>query len=116
LHRLLPLLTHPDRRDDQALQMRLDAMMRRVGPETFVRQQTATASRVDSRPALAHITVPTCIIAGGADRVTPAEHAAEMAGCIRGASLHVLEPCAHLTPMEAPGRVGDIMRVWLQST
>jgi pimeloyl-ACP methyl ester carboxylesterase len=108
------VLTHPDRRQDPALQGEILEMMRRSGAEAFVRQQKAVAGRPDSRPGLGKIAVPVCIIAGRADRVTPPEHAVEMAEAIGGAELHVLEDCAHLTPMEAPGRVTGIMRGWLK--
>ncbi len=108
------LLTHPDRRHESELQREILEMMRRSGSEAFVRQQKAVATRPDSRPGLAKIDVPVCIVAGRADRVTPPEHAVEMAEAIVGAGLHVLEDCAHLTPMEAPGRVTKIIRGWLE--
>jgi pimeloyl-ACP methyl ester carboxylesterase len=111
--KLLPLLLHPDRRHDDALRADIIDMMRRNGVQTFIRQQKAAGSRPDSRPGLATIAVPACIIAGRADRVTPPEHAVEMANAIDGASLHVLENCGHLTPMEAPAQVTGIMRAWL---
>jgi len=111
--RLLPLLTHPDRRHDTALRSAITAMMQCSGEETFIRQQKAAGARPDSRPGLMQIDVPACIIAGRADRVTLPEHAAEMANAIGRADLHVLETCAHLTPMEAPEQVTSIMRTWL---
>ncbi len=114
--RLLPLLTHPHRRHDAALQTAITGMMQRSGKEAFIRQQKAAGARSDSRPGLARISIPACIIAGGTDRVTLPEHAAEMAEAISGAELHVLENCAHLTPMEAPEQVTGIMRAWLGRT
>lgn len=113
LGRLLPLLTDPQRQDDAALQARVMAMMRRAGPHAFVRQQDAAAHRPDARAGLARIRIPCCVIAGIADRVTPAPHGAEIAAAIPGATLHVLQGCAHLTPMEEPGLVTSIMRGWL---
>jgi pimeloyl-ACP methyl ester carboxylesterase len=111
--RLLPVLVHPDHRQDVQLRANISDMMRRSGGPTFIRQQKAAACRPDSRAGLARIAVPACIIAGRADRVTPPEHAVEMANAIDGATLHVLENCGHLTPMEAPAQVTGIMRAWL---
>lgn len=114
--RLLPLLTHPDRRQDTALRTQITAMMRRSGGDAFIRQQKAVISRPDARPDLAKIAVPTCIVAGRADRVTPPDHSVEMVNAIGAADLHVLEDCAHLTPLESPARVTSIMRTWLIQT
>jgi len=111
--RLLPVLIHPDRRHDVALRANISDMMRRSGGQTFIRQQKAAGARPDSRRDLVTITVPACIIAGRADRVTPPEHAVEMANAIDRANLQVLENCAHMTPLEAPAQVTRIMRAWL---
>src|SRR5207244_3889451 len=45
--------------------------------------------RVDARPALAHLDVPTLVIAGAQDRVTPPVRSREIAATLPDARLHV---------------------------
>lgn len=109
--RLLPLLLHPRRLDDQALCDEVAAMADRVGPAAYLRQQAAIAARPDSRPALPQVAVPTLVGAG--DQLTPPDLAAEIAGLVPGAHLHVVEGAGHLLPMERPDAATRLMREWL---
>ncbi len=88
-------------------------MSERVGPEAYKRQQVAIMNRVDSRPLLGAIKVPTLVGVGEVDRMTPLELAEEMAGGIKGAELVRFPDSAHLPTMENPGAVIDAMRGWL---
>ena len=58
----IPMLLSPDRRDDTALTSTVRRMAQDTGPETFLRQQRAIMTRIDSRPALEGVTAPTLII------------------------------------------------------
>lgn len=88
-------------------------MSERVGPEAYKRQQVAIMNRVDSRPLLGAIKVPTLVGVGEVDKMTPLELAEEMAGGIKGAELVRFPDSAHLPTMENPGAVIDAMRGWL---
>jgi pimeloyl-ACP methyl ester carboxylesterase len=70
-----------------------------------VRQQTAIMGRIDSRPHLIAVTCPTLVIVGDGDRLTPPDHAAEIAHGIRGARLVTIPGCGHLSTLEAPEAV-----------
>src|SRR6202048_134908 len=50
---MYPGFVHPSRREDAALRQLVYEMADDVGPDAFVRQQTAIMSRPDSRPTLA---------------------------------------------------------------
>lgn len=104
---------HPKRARDEALFERVAAMTRSVGREAFVRQQTAIIDRPDYRPGLALIACPTAILCGDADRVTPPEHAKEMADAIAGSALTIIPDCGHLAPLEQPAAVNTALRAWL---
>ena len=91
----------------------VQAMSERVGQEAYIRQQTAILGRVDSRPGLDAIAVPTLVGVGEADMLTPLELAEEMAGGIAGAELVVFPDSAHLPTMENPGAVVVAMERWL---
>lgn len=114
--RLLPLLLHPDRLDDQALCEEVAAMADRVGPAAYLRQQAAIAARPDSRPRLPQVAVPTLVAVGAGDQLTPPDLAAEIAGLVPGARLHVVEGAGHLLPMERPDAATRLMHDWLEAT
>lgn len=108
-----PLLVHPARQDDQRLLDAWIAMARRIGCEAFLRQEQAIMARPDGRGDLARIAVPTLILCGREDALTPLAWHEEMASPIPGAELVVIEECGHLSTMERPGEVTAAMRRWL---
>jgi len=91
----------------------VQAMSERVGQEAYIRQQKAILGRVDSRPTLSTITVPTLVGVGEADQMTPPELAEEMAAGIVGAELVRFPDSAHLPTMENPSAVVEAMKIWL---
>lgn len=111
--RLLPMLLHPDRLADEALAQDVMDMAARVGKEAFLRQQQAILLRPDSRPDLPGIRVPTRVLVGSADQLTPPALAREIAEGIPGARFDVLPGCGHLAPMEQPELVTAHLRDWL---
>ena len=112
---LLPLLLHPDRLSDQRLTALVLAMAESVGPEAFVRQQTALLARADRRGALGAIACPTLVLAGRQDALTPVEVQEEMAAAIPSADLVILANCGHLSTVERPEAVNAHLRVWLEA-
>jgi len=89
-------------------------MAGRVGAEGFVRQQTAIMSRPDSRPILRAIACPTLVIGGAQDSLTTPEIMAEIADGIPGAGFTLIERAGHLTPLEQPVAVTELLRLWLR--
>ncbi len=67
---------------------------------------------VDLRDALAKITVPTLVLGGARDQVTPPEQGRAVAQAIRGAAYAEL-PCAHIPTLEAPAAFADAMAGFL---
>lgn len=111
--RLLPLFLHPDRLDDDEMTHRVMAMAERVGKDAFLRQQHAILGRDDSRPFLHEIEVPTLVLCGRQDALTPLEMSEEIADLIPSARLAVIEDCGHLSTMERPDAVTAELRRWL---
>ena len=111
--RLLPQLIHPDRLDDTALVDTVLAMAEGLGRDVFLRQQKAIMSRTDSRPHLPDIRVPTLVLCGRQDALTPVARHAEIAESIPGARLCIIEDCGHLSALERPEAVTALMRDWL---
>ncbi len=62
-------------------------------------------SEIDLYDALANLTVPTAVVAGERDRLTPPSHAQRMAEMLPDLhSLTVLDGVGHMGPLEAPRR------------
>ena len=112
---LLPQWIHPDRLADADLVARIGKMAIDTGVDAFERQQTAIATRVDSRPTFAAIRVPTLVLVGRQDQATPVAAAEEMAHGIPGSRLVIIEHCGHLTTMERPAEVAAALTDWLRS-
>lgn len=113
LDALWPAEVAAGRVDDVGLRRRFDAMCQRHGPDVFRRQQEAIVVRADSRPDLAGVQVPTLVLCGRDDAITPLDGHEEMAAGIAGAELVVLDDCGHLSTWERPEQVTAAMRSWL---
>lgn len=110
---LLPAVIARERRSDGELIECVRSMMQRVGPASFCQQQRAVIERVDSRPDLSRIDVPTLVAAGDQDALMPWEVQEEMAERIPNARLATIEACGHTTPLERPQQVATLLREWL---
>jgi pimeloyl-ACP methyl ester carboxylesterase len=104
-----------DRLEDEELKQRVLAMARDIGPETFIRQQMAIMARSDQRDLLPTIEIPTLVLVGAEDRLTPPHLSQEIAEAIEWASLGIVPNCGHLPTMEQPEAVMRAMRAWLAS-
>jgi pimeloyl-ACP methyl ester carboxylesterase len=86
-----------------------------VGKEAFARQERAIIGRVDSRPHLGRIGVPTLVVAGREDQLMPLEWLEELARGIPGARLEVIEGSGHMSSLEKPEEVARLLRRWLET-
>jgi len=109
----LPSIVSPANAANPAIADVVLAMTERVGRVAFERQQMAAITRPDCRDLLPAIAVPTLVIGGREDRVTPPALQEEIAAGIPGAQLMILENCGHLAPLEQAETVNQAMRRWL---
>ncbi|MDE2244179.1 MAG: alpha/beta hydrolase [Bradyrhizobium sp.] len=115
LDELYPGFVHPSRRGNASLRHLVHDMGADVGPEAFVRQQTAVIDRADSRPTLATIECPTLVLTGDEDNTISNSRSVEMADGIKGAKLVILPHCGHLAPAELPQATANALAEWLRS-
>jgi pimeloyl-ACP methyl ester carboxylesterase len=108
-------LVHQDRLDDRDLEETVRRMLLEIGPEAFVRQQRAIIGRMDSRPTLSSIRVPTLVLVGEDDLITPPEVASELAEGIPFARIEIVPECGHLSSLERPDHVSAALARWLQA-
>lgn len=114
--RLLPMLIHESRFEDEELTGTIFNMAESVGKDAYLRQQHAIMTRPDGSDDLANITCPTLILCGREDALTPLRVHEKMADRIPNAHLVVVEDCGHLAPLERPRTVSAVMRYWLQNS
>lgn len=65
---------------------------------------------LDLRDRITHIQVPTLIAVGEEDDATPPAMAEGIQAAIAGSTLHVLPKTRHLSPLERPREVSDLVR------
>jgi 3-oxoadipate enol-lactonase len=75
--------------------------MARIDPDAF-RIGAKAVWLADQRERVAAIEVPTLVLVGGEDTVTPPDLSRELAEAIRGAKLHILAGAGHLANIERP--------------
>jgi pimeloyl-ACP methyl ester carboxylesterase len=114
LDELFAGFVHPSRREETSLHKLVHDMGDDIGPEAFVRQQTAIIGRADSRPSLAWIKCPTLVLSGDQDNTIPNSLSVEMADGIHHAKLIILPSCGHLPQVEQPQATADALVEWLR--
>jgi pimeloyl-ACP methyl ester carboxylesterase len=95
---MLPKLLAPNA--DPLLQARVQSMIEGTPIETIVADLRGLKDRKDRVALLPTITVPTTVIVGELDGITPVADAEGMARGVKGARLVVVPGAAHLVPME----------------
>jgi pimeloyl-ACP methyl ester carboxylesterase len=101
-------LVHPRAPDD--VRRALVEMSVRVGPQVYVRQNRAVGARGDLRDVLRGIAIPTAVLVGRQDAVTPVALSEEIARLVPRATLQVVPDCGHLPPIERPAIVAAALR------
>jgi pimeloyl-ACP methyl ester carboxylesterase len=108
---LLP--AHRERADLVAL---MASMAKSIGAQGQKNQQRAMLGRPDSHADLAAVRVPTLVLCGAGDAVTPpADHEA-IAARIAGARLAVVPESGHLSTLEQPEAVSRALVDWLATS
>lgn len=98
---------HADRLSDVMLMLGCQHIMRDVGADAAIGQVRAIIGRADHRAMLAQLELPTLVLCGRVDQITPLALSREAAALIPGARLHILEDVGHWAPMERPEEVAD---------
>lgn len=88
---------------------RMREIMARNTPRGIIGALRAMATRPDRRADLAAIRVPTLVLVGEEDVITPPAEAQAMADAIPGARLEVVPHSGHLAPYENAAIVNDII-------
>lgn len=92
-----------------ALIERLESIARKTPPAT-TRQDWMATNAFDRLGQLGSIDVPTLVIGGTADMLTPPKYARYLAENIAGARLVLLEDAGHMFPAERPAELAAALR------
>lgn len=111
----IPILFPEERRDDERLLTIARQMAADTGAETFLAQQRAIMARIDSRPRLHEISIPTLLIWGEQDGITSRAHHDEIAAEISRSRLATVPGAGHLPTIEAPEIVIPMLAEFLDS-
>ena len=107
---LLGKTTHALRPDVVA---RVRRLIESQPAETIVAGLHAIMTRIDSAAVLSTITVPTTIIVGDEDLITPPSDAIAMHESITGSTLVTIAGAGHMTNLEAPDAFNAAMNALL---
>ncbi|MDH3316109.1 MAG: alpha/beta hydrolase [Gammaproteobacteria bacterium] len=107
---------HPSHVQRADLTTLMSDMACSIGARGQFNQQTAMMGRPDSHDDLARVTVPTLVMCGRNDPVTPVADHEAIAAKIPGARLEIIENCGHLSTIEQPDSVNRVLIDWLRKT
>jgi 3-oxoadipate enol-lactonase len=83
-------------------------------PAGIVGALQALRDRPDAGPYLARVAVPTLVLVGDEDVLTPPDAARSLAGRIPGSHLEVIPGAGHLSNLEQPGAFNALVRQFLE--
>jgi pimeloyl-ACP methyl ester carboxylesterase len=116
LEQLLPkLLSDTTRREKRAVETEVREIAAAQTPAAVVAALQALRDRADSTAALSTIAVPTLVIVGNDDALTPPALAQSIAAKLPHAHLVEISDAGHLANLEAPAAFNHAVRNYLRS-
>lgn len=91
----------------------IHGMMARQPVDGIVAALHGMAERPDSRPLLGEISVPTLVVVGADDVITPVADAESMVDAIPGSELVVIPDAGHLSNLEQPRVFNQALREFM---
>jgi 3-oxoadipate enol-lactonase len=102
---MVPKLLSPEGAAKPDLVERLTRMIKRQKPDSLAADLAAMRDREDRTALLPSIAVPTLVLVGELDALTPPADSQAMAAAIPGSRLVTVPGAGHLAPMERPRAV-----------
>ena len=112
---MLPKLLSPRTREQRPeIGDSLKQVVLRTDPGSIAAALLGMAERMDSTPLLTEIDVPTLVMAGEEDEITPADEMRGMAEQIPDAEYHCLPNAGHMAPLESPEAFNAVLADFLE--
>ena len=105
-------LLHPKHAKDIEMRKVVLKMALNTGKEKFYKQIKAQLQRPDSTLDLPNILCPVLVITGKQDSVCTPEIHQEIAALIPNSSLELIDDCGHLSTIEQPEVVNQLVKNW----
>ena len=113
---MLPKLLSPDTVSKRPeIVKRLRDMMIQTNPEGAAAALRGMAEREDQTERLSQITVPTLIVVGREDPITPVADSEKMHAAVAGSQLVVIENASHVSNIEQPDQFNRALLEFLGS-
>lgn len=88
-------------------------MANTLGPDVFIRQSRALATRPDQTETLKDANIPALILCGRDDALCPVSRHTYMHGLMPHATLKIIENAGHLPCLEQPDQTTEALAHWL---
>lgn len=88
-------------------------MFLEVGPATFIAQEEAMLARQECLSILPMISCPTLVVHAAKDRIFSLEEQRELSDGVQNGTLTTIENSGHMSPMEKPQEITNLLRSWL---
>jgi len=85
-------------------------------PDGLAAAQMGMAARDDARSLLPTIGVPTLVVVGRDDAISPVDEMRGIADAIPGARFHVIENAGHMSPLEQPAEFNRLLVDFVRET
>jgi 3-oxoadipate enol-lactonase len=85
-----------------------------TNPVGLAAAQRGMAAREDVREYLPSIRVPTLVVVGREDGISPPDEMRAIAGAIPGAEFHVIEGAGHMAPLESPAEFNRLLTAFVE--
>lgn len=109
------LVGETTKRENPDLVERLRERILATSPKGIARALHGLGARPDSRPTLGQVSVPTLVVVGEEDVLTPPEEAEAMGGAIPGSRVVVIPRVGHLSNLENPAAYNDVLTSFLDT-
>jgi len=93
----------------------LGRMAADLGSEAYVNQARAMQRRPDQQKTLRKLKIPTLILCGELDRLTPVRRHEFLATLVNGATLEIVPGAGHLPTLEQPAVTTQLFEKWLET-
>jgi pimeloyl-ACP methyl ester carboxylesterase len=85
-----------------------------TNPAGLAAAQRGMAAREDVRAWLPSIRVPTLVVVGREDGISPPDEMRAIAEAIPGAEFHVIEGAGHMAPLESPAEFNQLLTAFVE--
>ena len=113
IEKLIPRMFAPPSQQQPTVLNEFRAMARRSSLDDFKGQVRAALNRGDHRAMLARVKIPALLVCGALDVWSPVAQHRDSLALLQHGRLDIIEDTGHMTPMESPRQLNEILFRWL---